>query len=328
MRLKPTFAFFGTVFNNVKTLDLTFNTLNVIIDSLPDLNFELVVVDNFSTDGTFEKLAIWKVTLEKKHNVKAVKILKYKCSRGLGRQLALLIARSNYVIPIDFDCVYKKEVFTELIRDILRNNIKCVLLGNEGLYYICYRDIILSTGGYRDLNYGEDTDLQVRLCCELADFVISLPVSVTVNVGHFYSAKSGEKRYSRGFSYLLRLFRNTRDRILVGGYNPPKLIRRYRYIHRMSLRKAIVLALILSSLTVLLQFHPLNTSKIRDRKCDKLKYLDAFTYRDVCMIESLKLTPKALIFKNKPLLTSYSNRILNSKQQAINNKPRMNVSHP
>jgi len=178
-----------------------------------------------------------------------------------------------------------------LIRDILKQKLKCVLLGNEGLYYICLRDYLVDIGGYRDLNYGEDTDVLVRLCCFKE--VVSLPVTVSVNLGYI---GRGERRYAQGLRFLLRSARNFVDKMLVGGYNPHKLLLRYKYYYRKGLLETLISIAIRSLVATPLALHPLNISRLA-RECKILRHIDSFTYRDICIAEGLKRTPKELLIK-------------------------------
>jgi len=229
------------------------------------------------------------------------------------------------VIPVDFDCIYRSSILATLIRDILKYDLKCVVLGNEGLYYICLRDYVINVGGYRDLNYGEDTDVLVRLCCFRE--VVSIPIAISVNLGSY--TRRGEKRYAKGLQLLLRTARNLVDKILVGGYNPSKLFSRYRFYYRRGLLEALILAAPRSLIAVPLVLHPLNSSRLA-RECGILKRVDGFTYRDICIFEGLRRAPKELLAKyfhvfeqrwGNPIWLS----IINSVEQAMKVQNRDNA---
>jgi len=209
----------------------------------------------------------------------------------------LLLTDSEYVIPIDFDCIYKSSILAMLIRDILKYDLKCVILGNEGLYYICLRDYVVDIGGYRDLNYGEDTDVLVRLCCFRE--VVSLPVAISVNLGAYI--RRGERRYAKGFQLLLRSARNFVDKMLVGGYNPSKLFLRYRFYYRRRLLETLIPVALRSLIAVPLELHPLNSSRLA-RECRILRHVDSFTYRDICIAKGLRKAPKELLEKYSNVL--------------------------
>lgn len=66
-----------------------------------DLNddYELIVVDGGSNDGTYEKLLTY-------NSLKNFKLIRRKCSRGKGRQIAMETSAGPVVAHIDFDVSY------------------------------------------------------------------------------------------------------------------------------------------------------------------------------------------------------------------------------
>ncbi len=94
-----TLFIYGTVFNNA-------SRVQACIDSLMPLKYtKIFVVDNYSTDGTYEIL---------KSFGNIVKIKQRKCSHGLGRQIALEMAlkevnQNDFLMYVDFDIAYKKK---------------------------------------------------------------------------------------------------------------------------------------------------------------------------------------------------------------------------
>lgn len=92
-------------YNNISVVVLNYNNKNVIfrnIDTLLKFNFrydyEIVVVDNNSTDGSYEEL------LNKYKNISNVKIVKNKkngCSSG--RNLGVSVAKNDYIVFLDSD---------------------------------------------------------------------------------------------------------------------------------------------------------------------------------------------------------------------------------
>jgi len=101
---------YGTVFNNS-------NRVKECINSLLPLGFKRIfVIDNYSTDGTYEIL---------KSFGEIVKVERRKCSRGLGRQLALEMALkeandNDFLMYVDFDTVYNAE-YIRLIKQKMKN---------------------------------------------------------------------------------------------------------------------------------------------------------------------------------------------------------------
>ncbi|MCS7131473.1 MAG: glycosyltransferase [Hadesarchaea archaeon] len=90
---------YGTVFNNADTVELSIRS---IFSALEDVIEEVVVVDNYSYDGTWEILNELKKELP-------LRLYRLKCSRGLGRQYAFTKTRSKYVLSMDFDTIYLKD---------------------------------------------------------------------------------------------------------------------------------------------------------------------------------------------------------------------------
>ena len=133
---------YGTVFNNRKYL-------KSVIDSLKPLKpYKLYIVDNFSTDGSYEYLK----------KVKNAVVMRRRCSRGTGREIALrkLIkeGKSNdLTFIIDFDSCFKLNFYK--IINWSKNNL--------------HHDDIISFAAicrlgfakklrWVNLNYGEDTE--------------------------------------------------------------------------------------------------------------------------------------------------------------------------
>ncbi len=142
-------SIYGTVYNNGHVL---YKSLNSLLESLKsaELDYEIVIVDNYSTDNTWKILAKYK---EKMPHV--FRIFRAKCSRGKGRDLALRETNGKYVLYVDFDCVFEKR-FGFMIKSILRI-LKHDEIWNNGL---TYRDTMINMiNGWNDLNMCEDYDM-------------------------------------------------------------------------------------------------------------------------------------------------------------------------
>ncbi|OWP53125.1 N-glycosyltransferase [Candidatus Micrarchaeum sp.] len=102
-----TLFIYGTVFNNA-------SRVQACIDSLMPLKYaKIFVVDNYSTDGTYETLK----------NIENLVVIRKKCSHGLGRKIALEKALNkagdeDFLMYVDFDTVYNKE-YIDLVKKIL-----------------------------------------------------------------------------------------------------------------------------------------------------------------------------------------------------------------
>ena len=184
---------------------------NALDSMLPQLNddFEVVIVDNFSTDGTFEILREY----EKSNGVKLVQ---KHCSRGLGRQIAFEHAKGDYIIAnLDLD-----DVFLPMLRDMLskyhsrvEGNLLAIFnavppphmtAGWVQNITIGPRELIASIGGWRDLNLFEDWDIwsrakQVHKYCWTS---MKYAANETFNAEPSSAYKRLKRRYER---YLMRL---------------------------------------------------------------------------------------------------------------------------
>ncbi|MEM3906081.1 MAG: glycosyltransferase, partial [Nitrososphaerota archaeon] len=80
-------SFIATVYNSVDTVSVSLQSIIEIIEKLPNLDFEIVIVDNFSNDGTYEKLLDFKVKAMNTRHLKRFLVVRLRSSRGLGRQL-------------------------------------------------------------------------------------------------------------------------------------------------------------------------------------------------------------------------------------------------
>ncbi|MGC8983596.1 MAG: glycosyltransferase, partial [Desulfurococcaceae archaeon] len=177
---------YGTVYNNAGTVE-------ECIKSVWRPEYEIVVVDNYSTDGTWEKL----LELRREFNLK---IYRYRCSRGLGRHIALYkCSPGSTTAWFDLDTVYN-ESFHKVIEYAAETNLRI----HAGVL-AAKRELILSKGGWRDLNYGEDVELVSRV-----GFDIHVPVVVGINAelpAHIYVRErryGGLRRVARASIDLLR----------------------------------------------------------------------------------------------------------------------------
>ena len=143
---------YGTVFNNAEYIEACISSIKPLAK---DRKIALWVVDNYSTDGTIDKL------MEMSKNKEYTKYIDFhiyqaKCSRGRGRQIALDYAiRYSYSLKdlamyIDFDTVYSDK-FVETIlsasKTIKDNELSIAMLGTVRTQKLAE---------WKDLNVGED----------------------------------------------------------------------------------------------------------------------------------------------------------------------------
>jgi len=193
---------YGTVYNNVHTVEES-------IKSIWRPGYEIVVVDNYSTDGTWEKL----MELRKEYNLR---IYRYRCSRGLGRHIALYKCSENSLTAyFDLDTKYN-HAFHKVIE-------AAQIYGSASAYglVVVEREYAIKRGGWRDLNVGEDLDFAIRMCTR-----VHVPVIVGENANPELAPFWREKRYANSFTkYLKRLIKEHLDSSIAYGLNISNMLK-------------------------------------------------------------------------------------------------------
>ena len=238
----PLMTVYTTVYNSKDTIK---KSLESIIKALKGFDWEIVVVDNFSSDGTYEILLEYS-------NKYPVRTHQYKCSRGLGRNIASRLSRGKYLIYADLDCVYDSRLLKRLISGYLHSryrDTKCIGIG--GWMLICPK-YILESHNFRDLNRAEDTDLATRL--HKNNLIITLPLfkhSLKEEIRDASDSRGGsqyllrpfarlffpktyisEMRYARKsiVGYIKREMRNQLDHVIGCAITLPKFVREELYV--------------------------------------------------------------------------------------------------
>lgn len=184
---------YGTVYNNASYVEES-------IKSVWRPDAELTVVDSYSNDGTWEKL----VELKKDYNLK---IYRYKCSRGLGRHIALLKCPENSITSyFDLDTIYNENFHKAIEAAEIYGSIKY----NRGL--VVNREVAIKRGGWKDLNSAEDTEFSVRINPN-----VFVPVEAGKNASLHLHGFMREKRYSVGVGYVKRLLQFHKDYVSGAG---------------------------------------------------------------------------------------------------------------
>lgn len=143
-------AIYGTVFNSVKSIKPSVSALqNVFLDV--DGGFELVIVDNYSNDGTFEVLKQMSETYSN------IYIYRKRSNRGMGRQMAFEKTTGYYVYYVDFD-----DVILDSTMRILLTRYEEYLKKNVIIDGMCRKEVIEEVGGWKPLNASEDTEFSAR----------------------------------------------------------------------------------------------------------------------------------------------------------------------
>src|SRR2546427_216860 len=121
--------------------------LNSVFDSFAGLDFEYIVVDNMSKDGSLE---ILQRRAEREANMK---IVLQRSTMGEGRQIAFRHSTGSHVVVLDTDVVYN-ELLRRLV-DVYRDRYQTVSL--QAVYCgIFPREQWVRAGGRRSLNTNED----------------------------------------------------------------------------------------------------------------------------------------------------------------------------
>ena len=143
----------STSFNCVEAVE---EHCRSIFCALGVMDYEYVVIDNRSDDGTYQRLHA--ISLENPRP----KLLSRRCSRGRGRQYAVALASHDTIYSVDVDTVYRPELrsFVELYFKRFRPAGLAVQAVYAGLYP---RELWFQAGGMHNLNFGEDFDLWMRI---------------------------------------------------------------------------------------------------------------------------------------------------------------------
>jgi glycosyltransferase involved in cell wall biosynthesis len=162
---------------NYNTYPIVEQSINAILSQI-DQNFEVVVVDNCSKDGSLE-------ILERYQREGLIRLFVQKCSRGVGRQLAFEESKGKYIISqLDLDDI------TGNIRDVIEFYHRClegkILVLDD--FMIGPRNIFEEIGGWRDLNWGEDFDLWSRAA--KAGKLAYIDKSIRLKVGKVLSKRT------------------------------------------------------------------------------------------------------------------------------------------
>ena len=207
----PVFSLIGTVFNNANRVR---GSIESMAAAMKGLNYEIVVVDNYSSDGTYEKIR----ELSKEY---PIRIFRAKCSRGKGRKIAFENAKGEYIVYVDFDSIYNIRMFRLAINTYLKWNQR----GQKSLVgfgsQVHPRKILEILGSWKDLNCSEDMDLLARLYAK--DLAACLPIKDVRQNEKVEGLR--EKRYAKGFKLIFRLLNCRTDQWIGDGLTIGKFIK-------------------------------------------------------------------------------------------------------
>lgn len=225
----PIISIYTTVYNSVHTVEKSVKSLAKVLN---DLSYEIVVVDNYSTDGTYETL----IKLSEKY---PIRVYRAKASRGLGRRLAVKLAKGKYLVYVDLDCFY-----TETLRRLIQMHLNSVFRDLKCLDVLICPKEILNANNFQDLNRSEDVELVARLFKKDLIYTVpplkslSKPLRYELRETHHKSEKLlptyvSEHRYTKNLvGYLKRELFNKIHYIIGSGFTPTKFIREEYFIWR------------------------------------------------------------------------------------------------
>lgn len=161
-------------------------------------SYHIVVVDSYSTDGTYEKL----LSLKKEFNLT---LIRYRCSRGLGRNIALSRCPDNcFTAYFDLDAVYNRNFHVAMEAELDASFTGAV--GQHTIY--AKKETLIRVGGWRDLMSSEREELLARIRVKTC-----IPAKIGSNqaVPGPGTIRLREARHARGLRLACRLIRVNTD---------------------------------------------------------------------------------------------------------------------
>jgi len=198
---------------NYNSSPATRESLESVLSRVQGLDVEMVVVDNWSVDGSYEVLASFGDRVD-------LTLVRARSSRGVGRDLAFRRARGQYVVTFDCDTIYNDD-WRRLLDWVLAERIPYRLSATFSQFYP--RGVLESVGGWRDLQYWEDMDLWTRLSAK------GLYRAYPLICGTNRKPVAGRDLVTRW----LRVFARSRDQVALADWIPFRLYARgYRVLAR------------------------------------------------------------------------------------------------
>lgn len=225
--LPPKYSVCSTIFNNANRVK---RALDLLMKAFKNKNFEMIIVDSYSTDGSFEILQEY---ARRYHNIK---VLRKKCSRGLGQQIAFENSRGEIVIFIHMDTWYEPEKLSKLLKAWEKSKYRqLAVLTLSPPIWICPRFVVEETGGWRNYNYGEDIDFATRIFVSGKGIFVPIELGLDEPLGETKVSFLGagiidrEIRYAKSIPrYFIRKWKNTMDCYTSCDYTLRKRVLRYR----------------------------------------------------------------------------------------------------
>lgn len=293
----------GTTYQAARTLDLSLQSVINALEKL-GINYEVVIVDNYSTDGTYEKLLNWSGKIP-------MRIYRYRCSRGLGRALCIRLARGDYIFMMDFDRIYNQDALIKLFKchEVVSKifDVECPIL--------CRRETFLRIN-FRDLNRAEDIDNTIRMIKNKVRSIsmpldehkyveVRLPQRDNMLISQIVRTFLSENRYVSSINdFLRRSLKNSLDMLIGGAYTLTKFIRENYYVWNRNVKAPLRLILmfirviIISLLLTINRFRAVETYEISKHISNHLYIiiywqlntsLSGKLLRDICPIKAMSI---------------------------------------
>ena len=169
--------------------------LTSIYKSMDGLDFEYIIVDNFSKDDSWNILNKW---MKKKDNLHCIQ---KKSTRGNGRQTGVLMSMTDTILIVDTDTVYHPWLGNFVNTCMRDHENKAVQSIYAGVYP---KDIWVAVNGQRSMNIWEDLDLWMRIH-EIGKMKF-YPVHAGINLkDHDNSNDHNSTRYKKKSEKIMRL---------------------------------------------------------------------------------------------------------------------------
>jgi glycosyltransferase involved in cell wall biosynthesis len=200
-----------TNYNSIDTIRRSMESLFRELDN----NFEVVVCDNLSDDGSLDILK------EYAQRGKIHLIIK-KSGRGKGRQTAFEYSTGNYIISgIDTD---------DQLKANFKNFLNAYHLVHEGYMlsagtiHIIPRCLVEKIGGWRDLKWGEDVDFfkRAKSLGMLHEFQVPIDLVERGDNKRSFLARASERYEASKFYYMIG--RSVADQVRMSALSNKPLI--------------------------------------------------------------------------------------------------------
>ncbi len=189
---------------NYNTEDVLPQCLESIISKISPEEFEIVVVDNCSTDNSPDILERYAKRFGN------MKIIVKRCLRGRGRQIAFENSTGEIIITADCDTIYS-DLWIKVIHHYGKNRYDFGL--SMWFSQIYPRELLERVGGWQNLQYLEDAELWSRMA-EIGKY-------------HTYPIVSGENIKRDPTVNILdhsyKLYRRIHDKMVLFSHIPLKL---------------------------------------------------------------------------------------------------------